>query len=51
MIMVGIGGDFLKPLREKKIELVEKLYNPFSNKNVLLLGDLLNSLDIFLESY
>lgn len=48
MVMVG---DFLKALREKKIESVADHYYPFSNKSVLVQGDLINELDIFLESY
>ena len=44
-------GDFLKALREKKTESVADHYYPFPNKNVLVQGDLINELDIFLESY
>ena len=44
-------GDFVKALRERKIESVTNPYYPFSNKNVLLQGDLINELNIFLESY
>lgn len=44
-------GDFVKALRERKIESVTNHYYPFSNKNVLLQGDLINEVNIFLESY
>lgn len=43
--------DFVKSLREKERESVANCYYSFSNKNVLLQGDLINELDIFLESY
>ena len=46
-----MAGDFVKALREKKIESVTNHYYPFSNKNVLQQGDLINELNIFLESY
>lgn len=46
-----MGGDFLKALREKKIESVANHYCPIYNENVLLQEGLLNELDIFLESY
>ena len=46
-----MAGDFVKAIREKKIESVTNHYYPFSNKNVLQQGDLINELNIFLESY
>ena len=46
-----MAGDFVKALREKKIDSVTNHYYPFSNKNVLQQGDLINELNIFLESY
>lgn len=46
-----MAGDFVKALREKKIESVTNHYYPFSNKNILLQGDLINELNVFLESY
>lgn len=48
---VSMVDDFVKSLREKERESVANCYYSFSNKNVLLQGDLINELDIFLESY